>query len=84
MRELAVLTFVTLDGVMPAPSDPDEDRSGGFKHGAWARDCWSEVMESVTREAMADPYDQLLGRKTYEMFATHLAVQMRTIRSPNV
>ena len=71
MRELAVLTFVTLDGVMQSPSGPDEDPSGGFRHGGWARDGWDEVMEQVMREAMAEPYDLLLGRKTYEIFAAH-------------
>lgn len=71
MRDLAVLTFVTLDGVMQAPSDPSEDRSGGFRCGGWAQECWSEVMELVMREAMAVRYDLLLGRTTYELFATH-------------
>ena len=69
MRKLAILTFVTLDGVMQGPSGPEEDSSGGFEHGGWARKCWDEVMEQVTREAMAEPYDLLLGRKTYEIFA---------------
>jgi dihydrofolate reductase len=72
MRKLAVLTFVTLDGVMQAPSDPAEDRSGGFNSGGWARECWTEVMEQVSRESMADQYDLLLGRNTYDVFATHL------------
>ena len=71
MRELAILTFVTLDGVMQAPGDPNEDRSGDFEYGGWAQECWSEVMELVMLNAMADPYDLLLGRTTYELFATH-------------
>ena len=71
MRELAILTFVTLDGVMQAPRGPDEDTSGGFAHAGWALSCWDEVMEQVKREAMAVPYDLLLGRKTYDIFAAH-------------
>lgn len=71
MRELAILTFVTLDGVMQAPRMPDEDPSGGFEHGGWAADCWDDVMEQVRREAMATRYDFLFGRKTYDMFAAH-------------
>jgi len=68
MRELAILTFMTLDGVMQAPTSPDEDRSGGFR-GGWAAPHWEVVMEQVRREAMSVPYDLLLGRITYEMFA---------------
>jgi dihydrofolate reductase len=71
MRELAILTFVTLDGVMQAPGMPEEDTSGGFEKGGWARNCWDDVMEQVQREAMASPYDMLFGRKTYELFAAH-------------
>ncbi len=71
MRELAILTFVTLDGVMQAPRMPDEDPSGGFEHGGWAADCWDDVMEQVRSEAMTTPYDFLFGRKTYDMFAAH-------------
>ena len=71
MRKLAVLTFLTLDGVMQAPSGPEEDPSGGFTNGGWAANYWDEVMGQVMEEAMADPYDLLLGRKTYEMFAAH-------------
>ena len=73
MRELAILTFLTADGVMQAPRMPDEDLSGGFEHGGWAVDCWDEVMEQVRREAMAVPYDLLLGRKTYDLFAGNFA-----------
>ena len=71
MRNLAILTFQTLDGVMQAPSDPDEDTSNGFTHGGWAQSCWDQVMEQVMHEAMAEPYDLLLGRKTYELFSAH-------------
>ncbi len=71
MRNLAILTFVTLDGVMQAPGHQDEDLSGGFIHGGWCINFWREVMEQVMEEAMAAPYDLLLGRKTYETFAAH-------------
>lgn len=71
LRQLALLTFVTLDGVMQAPSVPEEDTSGGFTHGGWARPCWDDVMAQVIREAMNAPYDLLLGRTTYDMFASN-------------
>ncbi len=71
MRKLAVLVFQTLDGVMQAPASPDEDRSGDFAHGGWAAPYWSDVMAQVMAEAMAEPYDLLLGRKTYDLFAGH-------------
>ncbi|MCO1336590.1 dihydrofolate reductase family protein [Microbulbifer sp. OS29] len=73
MRKLAILTFQTLDGVMQAPSGPEEDISEGFTHGGWANECWSEVMEQVGREAMREPYDLLLGRNTYDVFASSFA-----------
>jgi len=71
MRNLAVLTFLTLDGVMQAPGQPEEDTSGGFKHGGWAVNYWGEVMAQVNEEAMAAPFDLLFGRKTYESFAAY-------------
>ncbi|WP_299401973.1 dihydrofolate reductase family protein [uncultured Roseobacter sp.] len=71
MRELAVLSFVTLDGVMQAPSAPEEDTSGGFARGGWAAPYWEEVMPEVERTAMSAPYDILFGRKTYDIFASH-------------
>jgi len=70
MRKLAILTFVTLDGVMQAPKLPEEDTSNGFEFGGWADKYWNEVMEQVKKEAMAKPYDLLLGRKTYKIFAS--------------
>ncbi len=71
MRKLAILTFVTLDGVVQAPKLPEEDTSNGFEHGGWADPYWDEVMDQVREEALAEPYDLLLGRKTYELFAVH-------------
>jgi len=70
MRKLAILTFQTLDGVMQAPGLPEEDYSGDFTQGGWAKECWDEVMEQVGREAMAEPYDLLIGKSTYDIFAT--------------
>ncbi len=72
MRKLAILTFQTLDGVMQAPSSPAEDDSGEFTHGGWAGPYWEEVMGQVAREAMADPYDLLLGRTTYDIFSASM------------
>ncbi len=71
MRELAILTFQTLDGVMQAPKIPEEDYSGGFARGGWADPYWDEVMALVGKEAMAEPYDALFGRNTYDVFAAH-------------
>ena len=73
MRNLAILIFQTIDGVMEAPREPGEDFSGGFTQGGWASDCWDEVMEQVGREAMAETYDLLLGRNTYDAFASGFA-----------
>ena len=71
MRKLAVLAFQTLDGVMQAPMTPEEDSSGGFSYGGWAAPYWGEVMEQVGSVAMAEPYDMLFGRRTYNAFAAH-------------
>jgi dihydrofolate reductase len=64
-----VNTFMTLDGVMQAPGGPEEDPSGGFEHGGWSFGYWDEQMETAMGESMAQPFDLVLGRKTYEIFA---------------
>jgi dihydrofolate reductase len=69
MRKLIVLTFVTLDGVMQAPGGPEEDESGGFKYGGWSVGYWDDVLGNVMTEQMNHPFDLLLGRKTYDIFA---------------
>ncbi len=62
---------MTLDGVMQAPGGPDEDTSGNFKHGGWSVGYWDDVMGKVMAGQMGHPYDLLLGRKTYEIFAAY-------------
>ena len=69
MRELVVLTFTTLDGVMQAPGGPEEDPAGGFEHGGWSVGYWDEQLENAMGESMSPPFDLVLGRKTYEIFA---------------
>jgi dihydrofolate reductase len=71
MRELIVNTFLTLDGVMQAPGGPEEDPSGGFEHGGWSFGYWDEHMGQVMDGSMSKPFELLLGRKTYEIFAAH-------------
>ena len=71
MRKLAVTTFVTLDGVMQAPGGPEEDRSGGFEHGGWSVGYWDDQMGQIMGEFMGKPFDILLGRRTYEIFAAY-------------
>ncbi len=69
MRNLIVLTFVTLDGVMQAPGGPDEDPSGGFTYGGWTVPYFDDFAGKVMAEQMTRPADLLLGRKTFEIFA---------------
>jgi dihydrofolate reductase len=71
MRKLTVNTFLTLDGVMQAPGGPEEDPTGGFEHGGWSVNYWDDAMGQVMGEVMSKPFDLLLGRKTYEIFAAH-------------
>ena len=71
MRKLVVNTFLTLDGVMQAPGGPEEDPTGGFEHGGWSVGYWDDAMGEWMGELMGKPFDLLLGRKTYEIFAAH-------------
>jgi dihydrofolate reductase len=71
MRKLTSNTFLTLDGVMQAPGAPDEDRSGGFTHGGWSAGYWDDEMGQRMGEYMGKPFDLLLGRRTYEIFAAY-------------
>jgi dihydrofolate reductase len=69
MRILAINSFVSLDGVMQAPGGPDEDPTGGFELGGWGVNYMDEEMMGDVAES--GPYELLLGRGTYEIFAAH-------------
>ena len=71
MRRIVVSEFLTLDGVMQAPGDPNEDRSGGFDKGGWQLAYFDDIFGSVMMEAFAATGGMLLGRLTYENFAAH-------------
>jgi dihydrofolate reductase len=71
MRKLMVNTFLTLDGVMQAPGGPAEDQDGGFTHGGWSVTYWDDLMGQVIGAAMSQPFDLVLGRRTYDIFAAH-------------
>jgi dihydrofolate reductase len=69
MRKIVVLSFVTLDGVMQAPGGPEEDQSSNFAYGGWqAPYADDESMQEMTKQ-LSEPFDLLLGRKTYDIFA---------------
>ena len=71
MRKIIVLTFITLDGVMQAPGGPTEDPSGDFKYGGWTVPYFDEFSGKVMGEQMGHPFDLLLGRITYDIFASY-------------
>ena len=71
MRKIIVLTFVSLDGVMQAPGGPGEDDSGNFKYGGWTVPYFDDALGQIMAEQKSHPFDLLLGRKTFEIFAAY-------------
>lgn len=71
MRKVICGAFVSLDGVMQAPGGPEEDPTGGFRHGGWVVPYIDDVFGQAMDEFFSAPFDLLLGRKTYEIFAAH-------------
>jgi dihydrofolate reductase len=71
MRKVIGGVFQSMDGVMQAPGGPPEDPTGGFEYGGWSATFWDEKMGAAMGGIFSDPYDLLLGRKTYEIFAAH-------------
>lgn len=71
MRKIIVLSFISLDGVMQAPGGPDEDPFGGFEYGGWTVPYFDEFAGQVMTEQMSQPFELLLGRKTYDIFAAY-------------
>lgn len=71
MRKITVLTFLTLDGVMQGPGGPTEDTSGNFTLGGWTVPYFDEFLGDVMAEQLSQPFDLLLGRKTFDIFASY-------------
>lgn len=71
MRNLIAIAHISLDGVIQAPGAPGEDTSNGFPYGGWVAPFSDEMMGTVIRQQMDLPFDLLLGRKTYDIWAAH-------------
>ena len=71
MRKVIVLEFITLDGVIQAPGGPEEDPSGGFAYGGWTAPYADEVLGTVMQRQMSMPFDLLLGRTTFDIWAAY-------------
>ena len=69
MRKLIVAAFISLDGVMQAPGGPQEDTSGGFTYGGWIVPYAEEVFGQAMQALFSEPFELLLGRRTYNIFA---------------
>ena len=70
MRKIIVISMITLDAVMQSPGAPEEDTSGGFKYGGWVAPYLDKAYDTVMEKQMK-PADYLLGRKTFEIFASY-------------
>ena len=71
MRQLVANTFLTVDGVMQAPGGPGENWDGGVDHGGWSTSYFDEQVGEIMGEVTGRPFELLLGRRTYEVFAAH-------------
>ncbi len=71
MRKIIALEHITLDGVIQSPGGPDEDTSGGFAHGGWIAPYSDPVLGTLLRKQMNLPFDLLLGRKTFDIWAPY-------------
>ncbi|MFC5267749.1 dihydrofolate reductase family protein [Kribbella qitaiheensis] len=71
MRKLIVIDWMTLDGVVQAPSYPDEDTEGGFSHGGWHTPFFDDISMQWTMNNITSAGSFIFGRRTYETFAAH-------------
>ena len=78
MRKLAVIEFVTLDGVMQSLGSPDEDRDGGFEYGGWSAPYGDEVLSTAAGQGLAATTAYLFGRKTYQKMAAYWPAEPET------
>src|SRR6185436_11389959 len=69
MRKIIVLEHISLDGVIQAPGGPDEDTSDGFAYGGWAAPYDDDIIGAALQKQMNRPFDLLLGRKTFDIWA---------------
>lgn len=70
MRNIIVISMITLDGVMQAPGGPEEDPSNGFEYGGWTY-AYAEANGSEFFQKNMQPAEYLLGRKTFEIFESY-------------
>jgi dihydrofolate reductase len=82
MRKIVVFMMISLDGVMQAPGGPEEDTSGGFKYGGWTAPYGDESFGAILKQELSVPFDLLLGRKTYDIFAGYWPKQTGFIADP--
>jgi len=71
MRKVIAIEFISLDGVIQAPGGPEEDTSGVFAYGGWISAYSDPVLSAVIKKQMSLPFDLLLGRKTYDIWAPY-------------
>ena len=74
MRKVIAAVFVSLDGVIQAPGGPDEDPTGGFELGGWTFPYFDDEAGEVMGELFSEPFDLLLGRRTYDIFNAYWPV----------
>ena len=85
MRRIVGATFLSLDGVMQGPGGPSEDTTGGFQLSGWLPLVGDDAIDRKIGEIFGRPFDLLLGRRTYEIFAAYwpyASDQMADIRDP--
>lgn len=85
MRRIVGATFLSLDGVMQGPGGPSEDTTGGFQLSGWLPPLGDDAIDRKIGEIFGRPFDLLLGRRTYEIFAAYwpyASDQMADIRDP--
>jgi dihydrofolate reductase len=76
-RQIIGAAFVSLDGVMQGPGGPTEDPTGGFPYGGWLEPVGDDALEKQVGGLFSEPFDLLLGRRTYDIFASYWPYQSR-------
>ena len=71
MRKIIVFEHISLDGVIQSPGAPDEDTSDGFAYGGWQAPYGDDILEAALQKQMNMPFDLLLGRKTFDIWAQY-------------